>query len=266
MMKSKFDKFYTKEKIVKQCLATLPSDKTFDLWVEPSAGAGAFLFNLPEPRIGLDIAPDHDEIINQDFLQWRFPENKSIAVVGNPPFGRQCSLALKFFKRSSLFADLIAFILPRTFKKVSIQNKLSTKWDLQYELDLPATSFELINDYGSIKNYSVSCVWQIWERIPDGGRRKKIKIEQNHSDWEWTTKDKAKFCMRRTGGSAGKMYKDFDKYAVEGNYFINCSDEVYEKLDSLYDKFQKVAYDTVSNPSLSKGEIVYLYKKLLASS
>ena len=44
-----------------------------------------FASNLP--RIGLDIAPDHDEILNQDFLQWRFPKNKSIAVVGNPPFG-----------------------------------------------------------------------------------------------------------------------------------------------------------------------------------
>ncbi len=53
----KLDKFYTKENIVKECLEKI-KDKfdNYDIILEPSAGNGSFLKNLPiNKRIGLDI-------------------------------------------------------------------------------------------------------------------------------------------------------------------------------------------------------------------
>ena len=59
--KSVLDKFYTKQEVAKQLIDTIPG--TYDLWLEPSAGAGAFLKHLPTPRLGLDIDPDDDEYV-----------------------------------------------------------------------------------------------------------------------------------------------------------------------------------------------------------
>ena len=38
-------------------------------------------------------------------------------VIGNPPFGKISSLAVKFFNKSAEYADVIAFIVPRTLKE-----------------------------------------------------------------------------------------------------------------------------------------------------
>jgi hypothetical protein len=55
-------------------------------WVEPSAGDGVFFNLLPKKnRIGIDINPMNDEIIQTDYLKFNLPE-KTI-VIGNPPFG-----------------------------------------------------------------------------------------------------------------------------------------------------------------------------------
>ena len=55
------DKFYTKDKVAKQCVQFLyeicPEAKDQPC-IEPSAGAGAFLPYLPAQTIAYDIAPE----------------------------------------------------------------------------------------------------------------------------------------------------------------------------------------------------------------
>jgi len=67
------------------------------------------------------------------------PENKKYIVIGNPPFGKNSSLVINFFNKSAEFADVITFILPKTFKRVSIQNKLNLNFILIYNEDIPLT-------------------------------------------------------------------------------------------------------------------------------
>tara|TARA_Y100000592_G_scaffold1556_1_gene2602 strand:+ start:1048 stop:1833 length:786 start_codon:yes stop_codon:yes gene_type:complete len=258
--KSQLDKYYTKPEIAELCLSSI--EGSYDLWLEPSAGAGAFLRRLPNPRVGLDLSPDDDEILEQDFFTWTPPKNKSIAVVGNPPFGTNSSLAIKFFNEAAKWATLIAFIVPKTFKKVSVQNKLSFNWVIANEIDLPLKSFQLLDDKGNLSDYSVPCVWQVW--VP--GKRQKIKLPTKHKDWSWTDKKSATYAMRRVGGLAGKCFTEFDQYATESHYFFNCDEVVYNRLVSLYAEFQEISKNTAGNPSLSKGELVYIYEKTLASS
>jgi len=76
-------------------------------------------------------------IIKMDFLKFKPKENKKYLIIGNPPFGRSSSIAIKFFNKAALFSDCIAFILPRTFKRVSIQNRLDLNFSLIYTKDLP---------------------------------------------------------------------------------------------------------------------------------
>ena len=103
--KDALDKFYTKPEVAKSLiditLSKFPAER-FDVILEPSAGSGAFLFNLPpENRVGLDISPDHESIEKVDFFEWEPTENRSYLVIGNPPFGRVSSMAVKFFQKSA---------------------------------------------------------------------------------------------------------------------------------------------------------------------
>ena len=52
--------------------------------------------------------------------------SRKIHVIGNPPFGRQSSLAIKFIKKSCSFSDTISFILPKSFKKDSMKKSIYT--------------------------------------------------------------------------------------------------------------------------------------------
>ena len=56
---------------------------------------------------------------------------KNIHIIGNPPFGRQSSLAIKFIKKSCEFCDTLSFILPKSFKKESLKKHFP--FDLRYD-------------------------------------------------------------------------------------------------------------------------------------
>ena len=68
------DKFYTINSVVDLCINTIKTNiyiNKKDLIIEPSAGGGAFikyLKLLTKKQIFLDIAPQHKEIIKQDYL------------------------------------------------------------------------------------------------------------------------------------------------------------------------------------------------------
>ena len=66
---------------------------------------------------------------------------------------------MNFIKRSSEFADTIAFILPLSFAKPSMKNKIPEYFHLQYEEVLPDDSYLLDGE-----SYSVKCVFQIWKK------------------------------------------------------------------------------------------------------
>jgi hypothetical protein len=85
------DKFYTIPSYSKKCIdkvGELHDILKWDLIVEPSAGNGSFLNQLPGTnKIGIDICPEHPNIVKQDFFDYSPPADKAnILVLGNPPF------------------------------------------------------------------------------------------------------------------------------------------------------------------------------------
>ena len=98
---SGLDKFYTISSVSQTCLTTigrLYEWASWDLVVEPSAGNGSFLLQIPtskDKKIGLDISPDHADVVNKNFFEYAPPPDiglglglGNILVVGNPPFGK----------------------------------------------------------------------------------------------------------------------------------------------------------------------------------
>ena len=114
------DKFYTKP-VVAERLFCLVKEYTTNpqTFLEPSAGNGVFLgllTSLSDNVIAFDISPDASGITQADFLSQDV--GKVDVVIGNPPFGKNSSLAVKFFNKCAEWQpEVIAFVLPRTFKK-----------------------------------------------------------------------------------------------------------------------------------------------------
>jgi hypothetical protein len=251
------DQFYTNDDVVDNCISTIEFDD-YDIIIEPSAGDGAFYNKITGEKIGIDLDPKVDGLIEQDYLKFdRFIfTDKKILVIGNPPFGKNSSLAVKFFKHSALFANTIAFILPRTFRKASVINRLNENFNLVLDKILPPKSFHLSE--GTI--YDVPCVWQIWKK---GNIRLKIEIETTHPDFVFLkNKDGADFVFQRVGGKAGWTHKNLNK-AFPSHYWIKGDDRVYQKMQSInWDYEDSPKFDTAGNPSISKNDLIKEYKKL----
>ena len=168
LKRNTIDKFYTKPCIVEQCIELVKKYINIsknDLIIEPSAGNGSFIISiktLSNNYLFYDLEPEHDEIIEQDFLKLNYiqlkQKYKRIHIIGNPPFGRQSSLAIKFIKKCCQFAQSISFILPKSFKKDSMKKYFEKHYHLIHETDLSKHSF-LVNGIES----DVPCVFQIWQ-------------------------------------------------------------------------------------------------------
>jgi hypothetical protein len=240
---------------------SLPLDG-IDLFLEPSAGAGAFLAEMPSPKRGMDTQPMSAGIETADYLAW-WPETETgaIAVVGNPPFGRNGAGAVKFFNHSAGFADIIAMIMPASFSKDSMQNRLSMDFVLVSEMRLQKEPF-LVEG----KPYRVNAVFQVWRR--SATPRVAVKAVTKHDDFAFVaTKEEADFAMRRVGGVAGAIIEitpeacDKKGLSSESNYFmkaVNCTPAALKaRLKSL--DFEEVRSQCAAIPTISKPDIVKLY-------
>ena len=160
------DQFFTPIDIAKKCWETFNNVVELNIedyiFIEPSAGNGSFLNILPEGSIGLDIEPRSNEIINQDYLNWK-PSNltKKYIVFGNPPFGLRGHLALNFINHSYNFADYVCFILPQLFVSdgKGSPRKRVKGYNLIYSEGLSAIFYSPEN-----QEVKVNGVFQIWSK------------------------------------------------------------------------------------------------------
>lgn len=157
LLRNALDQFYTSPEVARSCMDVLrPWVEGTRTWIEPSAGTGVFLELVPE-ALGYDIEPKHPRIQTANFLDVDVPEGA--VVYGNPPFGRQSSTAKAFIAHSARTASIIAFVLPRSFSKPSMQKVFPPAFHLVESLELPKNSF-IVN--GS--PYHVPCIFQVWKR------------------------------------------------------------------------------------------------------
>jgi len=224
------DQFYTNVDVVEKCLEGISFDD-YDIVLEPSAGSGSFLNLLPkDKRQGLDLEPAHDEVIKQDFFDFVPDSSKKYYVVGNPPFGKNSSLAVKFFNKSAKFADKIAFIIPRTFRKEEFQNKLDLNFHLVREELLPEESFH--TPMGEA--YKVPCVFQIWEKR--NTKREKVEVLRTHEDFEFLSPQDYDFVLRDVVVNVnGSTYKSKDQIKYD-----SMTDEELEQIKKLRSKFPEL--------------------------
>lgn len=261
------DQFYTDIRVAKSCITTiinmLPYTENY-IWVEPSAGNGAFLHSVPPSyeKIGLDVEPKASDILEQDYLLWMPPTEKDIIIFGNPPFGRQSSFAKSFISKSCKFAKVIAFILPKSFTKPSMFNAFDLKFHLVYSNELQRDSF-ILN--GS--KYDVPCVFQIWEKR-NTNRVVEEKIKPQGFTYVKSTEE-YDIAFRRVGGLAGKCYKNDGKtYSIQSHYFIKFDILATNQVNRIITKINSHIFpsNTVGPRSLSKQEASIVINDIIIQS
>ena len=263
LTRNSIDKFYTNDDAVKLCMLYVKEYLQIvedDTIIEPSAGNGAFINEIKSITRNCkfyDLIPEHNEIIQQDFLTLDTSDFKQVHVIGNPPFGRQSTTAIKFVKKSCQFANSISFILPKSFKKDSMRNKFQINFHLIFEIDLPENSF---TDGGKVSN--VPCIFQIWKKETTG-RFVKEKVEPH--GFMFVKKDeKPDISFRRVGFYAGNVSKDIMCKSDKSHYFIrftngkNREDNIENLKKNVFQKD-----NTVGPRSISKPELIIVFNQNL---
>lgn len=261
------DQFYTKPEISEKCMNILKNKinlDEYDIMFEPSGGTGSF-FNLFDKtkRVGIDLEPKCENIKQMNLFEYKPIENKKYITIGNPPFGRVCSTAIKFFNYCAEFSDIIAFIIPRTFKRVSVQNRIDKYFHLVYNEDLPIIPC-CFEPYMNAK-----CCFQIW--IKKKEQRKKIIYKTTCDDFEFiklgSLDDKnqptvplgSDFALKAYGSNCGKIEFDTKTLRPKSWHWIKSKIPI----DVLVDRFNGINYniskDTVRQDSIGRGELVHLY-------
>lgn len=266
LKRNSIDKFYTKPNIVELCFEKIKEniniDKISDLIIEPSAGNGAFINKIKENSNNYkfyDLVPELEEIEKRDYLSVNYQDftNPKIHIIGNPPFGRQSSLALKFIKFSCLFCDSISFILPKSFKKQSLHDKIPLDFHLTYQIDLPKNSF-LLNG----EEHDVPCIFQIWIKKEN----KRVKsIKQKPKNFAFTKKNEPHdISFRRVGINAGNISKETEDKSIQTHYFIKFENMPSEiEIEKLKNINFCVKDNTVGPKSISKPELIKEFNMIL---
>jgi len=258
--KHQLDKFYTKAHVAKDCLDILDLN-SYSRIIEPSAGAGAFSNQLKtNPRLSVlafDLAPEHSSVLQQDWFDYTIKTPSPTLVVGNPPFGQQCSLALRFINHAFevVGAQTVAFILPRSFRKASVQGRIFSHSTLVKDVEIGENSFEL---NGS--DYNLNAVFQVWERSTKPRDTPDLPLKSPY--FTFTKKiDIHHFAIRRVGGKAGHAFVDKPETSDQSNYFIRVADE--GKTDQIISMINKINFEVADNGTgprtLSKRELVNLF-------
>jgi predicted RNA methylase len=203
------------------------------LWVEPAGGTGSFVDVVEKFGYEVwscDIEPKHKDVLLGDFLNTDLSEfeSRNIIVYGNPPFGRNNSLSVKFFNKSAEVAEYIAFIVPRSWRKWSIQDRLDMRFNLVFDKDL---DMNYVTDDGTlIKGSGLRTCFQIWKRstllrtpvvVEDRGYIKKCGPEE------------ADASMTIFGRGCGTVKTKFNRVSNSTQMFIQAEDYVIKALSVI---------------------------------
>lgn len=276
--RKELDKYYTKPEVAllvwKQLKKFLVSiDKKDYIIVEPSAGDGKLLDVIKAPKIGFDLVPESDDVIQNDFLSEDISSyvDKEMVFFGNPPFGKKGKLAIDFLNKALTYGKTVGFIIPIQFKKYSVQSKINSQAKLVFEKLLPEDSFTLAN-----KDYKVRCVFQIWTLEDVELNLREGKPVTTHPDfemWQYNCTTEAlkffdydwDFCVLRQGyGDFNVKYTKDDAPSLSRKkqwIFIKAKDKtILKKLKSI--NYNKLSELNTSTKGFGKHDLVKEYKRL----
>lgn len=245
------DQFFTRPQVARDFASWVkkqPFINKVDRIIEPAAGNQDLAKFFPGIEM-YDLDPQSADIKQQDFLTSQHKPTGGTLVVMNPPFGKGSDLAIQFFNKAATFAEYIAMIVPRTFRRTSIQDRLHQNWKLVDEYILPRNSFYLPSE-GPNRGYDVPAVAQIWHRGDDV--RQKSQPGTLPSNIKFTTPELADFAFRRKGRRAGEIVtQNIEQTNPNSFFYIKGNVSPFQKVNWL-----DYGNDVIGARSISKADII----------
>jgi predicted RNA methylase len=253
------EQFYTPEYLARQLLEQVESTlgklagKTI---LEPAGGTGSFVKAAADFGVGklvsFDIEPLHPAVAAGNFLDQELNLSEAITV-SNPPFGRNNSLSIPFFNKAALYSDAICFIVPRSWRKWSVTNRLNQNFELVFDQDLSIDYVDAAGALISAKNRLATC-FQIWKKT---STPRDLVWVKDMGIIEKVAHEKADVSLTIFGYGCGKLRRDFPKVKNTTQLFLKLRHpKALSALEAVdYSRFYK---NTAYTEALSLQEINYL--------
>jgi predicted RNA methylase len=246
--------------LVAAALDQIPNSR-MRAYLEPAGGTGSFLDALlnhgVDNVIALDKYPKHPDVVLQDFLHWKAPRHDFVTI-SNPPFGRNNALSVPFFNHAAEFSEYIAFLVPRSWRKWSVQNRLDRRFHLVLDQDVKVQYEDELGQKLAKQNDLRTC-FQIWEkRQPE---RAQIKVPDNYLLSKSSPED-ADIAIRVFGYGCGKVLEDFPRLANTTLMFLRIQDNRVRGVIKGLD-YERFSINTAYTRALSFQEINFLLNEEL---
>jgi len=231
------------------------------VWIEPAGGTGSFIdaarAHGVKEILSFDIEPHHPGVKRGDFLKQKLTMGGAIAM-GNPPFGRNNALSVPFFNMCAKHCDLICFVVPRSWRKWSVINRLDPSFHLidDYELQI---NYEDVDGSELSQKFWLNTIVQTWEkRAVDRGR---ITVE-DRGVVKRATPRTADVSLTIFGFGCGTLKTEFPQEPNTTQIFLTLHHErALEALQQV--DYSRFSQNTAYTAALSLQEINYLLNEYL---
>ena len=224
--------------------------------LEPAGGTGSFIDAVrakgAKEVISFDIEPLHEGVALGSFLDQQL-EAQNLITISNPPFGRNNALSVPFFNHAADVSDAICFIVPRSWRKWSVTNRLDLNFELIFDQDLDIDYVDAAGDLISDKSRLATC-FQIWKRTATP--RTLIKVK-DMGVIEKVSPEQADVSLTIFGYGCGNLKRTFEPVPNTTQLFLKLNHpKALAALESV--DFSKFYKSTAYTEALSLQEINYL--------
>lgn len=230
-------------------------------FLEPAGGTGSFVTALQERGItkidAVDTHPKHLAVREQDFLTY-LPTKTNLVTITNPPFGRNNALSIPFFNHAAKFSSHIAFLVPRSWRKWSVVNRLDANFHKTHDQDENLIYVDQ-NEKPLAKANQLRTCFQIWERRDYP--RSKIEVPESGLLKKSSPSD-ADIAIRVFGFGCGQVLTSFEPRPNTTLMFLRLQKPLTASLMSQldYDRFRN---NTAYTQAISFQEINFLVNEKL---
>lgn len=224
--------------------------------IEPAGGTGAFIKAAQKFGVGslisFDIEPKHSAVTHQDFLDAELVDFDAVTI-SNPPFGRNNSLSIPFFNKAAEHSEFICFIVPRSWRKWSVINRLDRRFHLVSDRDIQI-DYEDASGAKLSQRTSLNTCFQVWQRKD---YLRPIYSVADQGLIEKTDAESADVALTIFGFGCGKVSTDFKREPNSTKMFLRLRHpSALDALNSV--DFSKFYKNTAYTEALSLQEINFL--------
>ncbi|MBP6087513.1 MAG: hypothetical protein KA009_02780 [Rhodoluna sp.] len=258
------EQYYTPADLAERLMAEvekLVPDLAKRTVIEPAGGTGAFIQAAQNRGVteflSFDIEPKHSLVKRADFLHQKI-KAKDALTISNPPFGRNNSLSIPFFNKAAEHSEFICFIVPRSWRKWSVINRLDRRFHLVADHDILV---DYVDESGErlSKRTSLSTCFQIWQRRSE--LRPLVKVQDLGVIQKCDPVD-ADVALTIFGFGCGKVRTEFERKPNSTVMFLRVlHPQALAALKSV--DFNRFSKNTAYTEALALPEINYLLNEAI---